>query len=588
MIFPVPVKAEFKEETYKLKASYNVNDLYSFWLDAKDAKYDFVFETNTGLEEEEHQIFVCEKGIKIVSSTETGKFRALTSVFQLVKKSNEIPFCEISDKPQFKRRGYMLDISRSKMPTVETIYEYIDYLAGLKYNEFQLYMESFVYKYDRYAKYTADFDCLDADDIKAIEKYCEDRFIELVPNQNGFGHMSAWLAKDEFKHLGLSDGEHRSGTLNPHDPESLEFVDGFYESLLPNFKSGFVNVGLDEAMELGKYQSEEACKKYGRENVFLDYFIKLSDLIREKYGKRSMFWNDMIVENPDCFHRIPKDAIALEWDYEYIQSQKMADRCRDMHERGIEYYVCPSVNTHLSFTGRFDVTSFNVRTCGEVGRKHGALGYLLTDWSNTACPHFRYASIVPGALAAQYAWNVGVEQDGETFKTEYIYGAEDYCDDFVFGGAKLSRLLYRLANYYLLEPERVHVGTMCGETFFMNMKCEPTKFVNLDKCGDSFYFRNVDRYVREVMEQIKAVDCEPILKREILLNAEMVLFANMLNDVRVRNEISQAEYDEWTALAAKIEKEFFELWDIKNFAKGKEDYVAALKKRCEELKDYIK
>ncbi|MBQ4526591.1 MAG: family 20 glycosylhydrolase [Clostridia bacterium] len=588
MIFPVPVQIELKDDFYKLKASYPTDDLYKFYLAAKDAKEDFCYETDSSLGEEEHKIIVDANGIKIISSAEVGKFRALTSVFQMVAKSSDIKHCEIADKPQFKKRGYMLDISRSKMPTVKTIFGYIDYLAGLKYNEFQLYMESFVYKYDRYAKYTADFDCLDAEDIKAIEKYCEDRFIELVPNQNGFGHMGAWLAKDEFKHLALSDGTNKSGTLNPHDPKSLEFVDGFYESLLPNFKSGFVNVGLDEAMELGKYQSEEACKKYGRENVFLDYFIKLSDLIREKYGKRSMFWNDMIVENPDCFHRIPKDAIALEWDYEYIQSQKMADRCRDMHERGIEYYVCPSVNTHLSFTGRFDVTSFNVRTCGEVGRKHGALGYLLTDWSNTACPHFQYTAILPGALAAQYAWNVGVEQDGETFKTEYIYGAEDYCDEFVFGGAKLSRLLYRLANYYLLEPERVHVGTMCGETFFMPMKCEPTKFVNLDKCGDSFYFNNVDRYVREVMSQIEKVDCEPVLKREILLNAEMVLFANMLNDIRVRNEISQSEYDEWASLAEKIEKEFTVLWDMKNYSKGKENYISALKKRVEELKDYIK
>ena len=31
-----------------------------------------------------------------------------------------------------------------------------------------------------------------------IEKYCYDRFIDLVPNQNGFGHMTEWLKLDEI------------------------------------------------------------------------------------------------------------------------------------------------------------------------------------------------------------------------------------------------------------------------------------------------------------------------------------------------------------------------------------------------------
>jgi len=41
-------------------------------------------------------------------------------------------------------------------------------------------------------------------------------------------------------------------------------------------------------------------------------------------------------------------------------------------------------------------------------------------------------------------------------------------------------------------------------------------------------------------------------------------------------------------LAKEIEEEFPVLWDIKNYAKGKENYLNALKNRCEELKDYIK
>ena len=35
--------------------------------------------------------------------------------------------------------GYQIDISRSKVPTMETLYRIVDILADLGYNQFQLY-----------------------------------------------------------------------------------------------------------------------------------------------------------------------------------------------------------------------------------------------------------------------------------------------------------------------------------------------------------------------------------------------------------------------------------------------------------------
>jgi len=586
MIFPIPVKETYLEGSYTLTKSYPTSDLYTFYTSV-DASADFIFESAPLLAEEEYEIIINEKGITVKSSCETGKFRALTSIYQMVSRGNELQYCEIADKPQFPRRSYMLDISRSKIPSVETILGYIDILAALKYNEFQLYMESFCFKYAKYPKVTADFDCLTPEDINLIEKYCADRFIDLVPNQNSFGHMAAWLRQDEFKHLGLGDGTNISGSLNPLLPESVEFVDGLYESLLPHFSSEYVNVGFDEAYELGKYQTEEPCKKYGKDTVFMDYLNKIADLARDKYGKKIQFWDDMIVNYPSSYNRIPEGAVALEWGYELIQSQIMAERCINFKKNGIKFYVCPSVNTHLSFTGRFDVTSFNLRTAGEVGRDHGAMGYMVTDWGNTYNPHFPYASYVPAALAAQYAWNVGGFQNGENFKVDMIYAAEAYSDEFIFG-AKLSKLLYRLANYYLLEPERVHCGTMCGHGFYRPVEDMKTFFSDLDKCGDVFYFNNVDRYVREIMEDIKKVDMDETIKREILCNSEMVLFANMLNAVRVRKELTREEYEAAKSLAASIESEFIPLWDMKNYPIGKERFLGALHMRTEELAAFVK
>ena len=228
--------------------------------------------------------------------------------------NGNLPFCKIKDYPEFPKRGFMLDISRGKVPKVSAITSLIDMLAELKYNEFQLYIENFVFKYKAYPQCTENFDCLTPEDIKYLDNYCKERFIDFVPNQNSLGHMKVWLEREEFSYLKIgAEGNYESGTLNPLLPESFELISNIYESLLPYFSSDSVNIGMDEAFELDKYELEEVCKKQGKDNVFMDWLCKLSGHIGEKYNKKVQFWADMIYKYPDAFKRIPKDATALVW-----------------------------------------------------------------------------------------------------------------------------------------------------------------------------------------------------------------------------------------------------------------------------------
>ena len=104
--------------------------------------------------------------------------------------------------------------------------------------------------------------------------------------------------------------------------------------------------------------------------------------------------------------------------------------------------------------------SFNLRTCGEVGKKYGAKGYMLTDWGcGEGHTHFPVWSLVPAALAAQYSWNVGEKQNGGMLKPDFIRAAEKFIDDTVFN-APVSNWLYKMQQYYLLEPERIHSSTI--------------------------------------------------------------------------------------------------------------------------------
>ena len=68
------------------------------------------------------------------------------------------------------------------------------------------------------------------EEILALDAYCRERFIELVPNQNSFGHMERWLKLPRYEGLAETpEGfefpwglKHAGGfTLDPGNPRSL-------------------------------------------------------------------------------------------------------------------------------------------------------------------------------------------------------------------------------------------------------------------------------------------------------------------------------------------------------------------------------
>lgn len=586
ILFPQPRSLTLFDGACSFPMKKEYSDLVTFFNLVREGLLGVKVTNAPLLEKEEYRLRVDGQGVEISASTDEGLFRAVTSLQQmLIRTGGQLQYMEIEDKPALPRRGYMIDISRGKKPRVDTIKGMIDFLAALKYNEFQLYMEGDCFKYAAYPKETADFDCLTPEDIRELDAYCRARFIDLVPNQNSFGHMYTWLKKPDFHHLGLFEGDEVPSTLNPLLPESFEFMRNLYASLLPNFSSEYVNIGLDEAYGLGKFQIEEYCREKGKDVVFMEWLNKLNDHIRDTYGKKVMFWADMIYNYPQSYHMVPRDAIALEWGYELIQSQRMTAHCIAYRDAGVRYYVCPSVNTHGSFSGRMDVTTFNIRTCAELAVEYGAEGYLVTDWGDGGHAQSWIWSMNPIALGGQYAWNTGAPQDGESFKADFIRNAETFVDEYAFGGVKLSRLLYRMANYYLLEPERVHVCTMCAKE--LTLPLGETRYAHLfdmKDSGDDFYFDNVTDYVRRVMADIEKLTFDELYKREIRLTAQLIELGSEVCKVKLH---PQASVEEAHALADMIDgllPEFAALWRARNYEKGMERFYGYLTARRDEMR----
>ncbi len=212
-----------------------------------------------------------DAGIRIVAPDPAGAFYGVMTLAQLLRQYGAtLPLVRIEDYPDFPARGVMLDVSRDKVPTMKTLFDLVDLLAGLKINQLQLYTEH-TFAYQRHPVVWANASPMTGEEILQLDAYCRARHVELVPNQNSFGHMRRWLTHDQYRPL--AEAPHgcdtRWGrfdepfTLCPGDPGSIQLVADMFEELLPHFSSRMFNVGCDETVDLGAGRSKADCEARG-------------------------------------------------------------------------------------------------------------------------------------------------------------------------------------------------------------------------------------------------------------------------------------------------------------------------------------
>jgi N-acetyl-beta-hexosaminidase len=263
-------------------------------------------------------------GMLIEGHEPAGVFYGVCTLIQILNQcEGELPCAEIQDWPDFSARGVMLDISRHRVYSMETLFELVDRLAGWKINQLQLYTEN-TFAYRNHPMVWKSASPMTGEDILTLDAYCRERFIELVPNQNSFGHMERWLVHAPYASLAETHDEFDTpwGTrlkgpfsLAPENPGSIALVSSLYDELLPHFTSRQVNVGCDETIALGAGASREACAKRGAGRVYLDYLLKLYANVKQR-DFNMQFWGDIINQHPDLVAELPRDVIALEWGYE--------------------------------------------------------------------------------------------------------------------------------------------------------------------------------------------------------------------------------------------------------------------------------
>ncbi len=407
-----------------------------------------------------YQIKITPDQISIVAHDQAGLYYARQTLNQIIKQSGNQPLrcLTINDYPDFPVRGVMLDISRDKVPTMETLYNLIDMLASWKINHFQLYTEH-TFAYKNHKTVWQDASPMTAEEIQALDKYCKSRYIDLVPNQNSFGHMQRWLKHEEYLHLAEAPdyvktvwGNRRQHTLYPAEPGSIELISELYDELLPNFSSKYLNVGCDETVELGNGRSKELCEKIGRNRVYLDYLLKIHEQV-QKHGKIMMFWADMVQNHPEVLDELPKDIIPLLWGYS--ETHPFDKYCQAVAQTGCKFYVCPGNSTWITIAGQTDKAKANLLNAAQNGLKYGAGGYVITDWGDLGDWEPITVSYSGYAYGAALSWSVEKNQGIDLAGVLSKFAFDDQANI-------MGQLMYDLGNAYKVGDVIIHNSSWFG------------------------------------------------------------------------------------------------------------------------------
>jgi len=412
-----------------------------------------------------------------------------------------------------------------------------------------------------------------------LDARCRELGIDLVPNQNSFGHLRYFLEHPRVRQLAevaepYEDASktfvRRPSTLAPNHPGTISFLRGLYDELLPNFSSTFFNVGCDETWDLGRGQSKKVCATKGKGPVYLDFLKRVQKEVSRR-GKQTMFWGDIILKYPKLIGKLPKDIVALNWGYE--ANHPFAKETALFKKSGIPFYVCPGTSTWMTMVGKLHNALKNLQRAAAAGRKNGALGYLNTDWGDGGHPQPLAVSWLPLAAGAALAWC------GKTFNEATLLAAlnRDVFEDPTGAVAKAAwalgmahrKLHFNEVNVTPLgaviaapPPEQRELFCRNGLKYFAQIKAQHIRAT----------LRELQRQLRvlnKAMRDPKISSKGKILVRELELAARMAEQScqfMLWQQAVARRESSKARQLANAGLIAlaQIEKEFAAFWPRRN------------------------
>jgi len=358
----------------------------------------FEISAPSNLDPEGYVLAVNADEVLVAGKSAAGTFYGLQTLKQLVRAEGAaafIPAVEIVDWPAMRWRGVSDDISRGPVPTVEYIKRQLRTFAAFKLNMHSFYMEH-TFASDSNPLIGPAGGSLSPDEIRELVAYARRYHIEIVPEQQTFGHLHKALKLEKYNELAETP---YGDVLSPQQEGSYKLVAAWYRELNELFPGKFFHIGADETFELGEGQSREAARARGVGAIYFEHLNRVREVLKP-YNRRLMFWGDIALNHPDLIGSVPKDMIVMNWDY--APKDDYLPRIKPFKDAGLEQFVCPGVHNWNQIFPSLDASSKNIANFVRDGQASGAIGMMNTSWDDDGESLFEMSwhGIVFGAAAS--------------------------------------------------------------------------------------------------------------------------------------------------------------------------------------------
>jgi hexosaminidase len=276
--------------------------------------------------DESYTLEVTGEGASLVAPAPIGIIRGLETLLQLVDidaQSFSIPCVKIEDRPRFRWRGLLIDVSRHWEP-VEVVKRNLDQMAAVKLNVLHWHLsddqgfrvESKIHP--KLQQSGSDGNYYTQAEVRDIVDYAGDRGIRVVPEFDMPGHTTALLAA--YPELAGAPGpyqiERAWGVFDPcMDPTKAivySFLDSFVGEMAALFPDEYFHIGGDEvngkqwnaSARIRAFKTREGLK----DNRDLQaYFNRRLQKILSKHGKKMIGWDEIL--HPG----LPRNVVVQSW-----------------------------------------------------------------------------------------------------------------------------------------------------------------------------------------------------------------------------------------------------------------------------------
>ena len=351
----------------------------------------------------------------VAGKTSAGTFYGLQTLKQLVRGEGAnafIPAVTIVDWPTMRWRGVSDDISRGPVPTVDYIKKQIRTEAYFKMNMHSFYMEH-TFSSEAHPLIGPEGGSLTPSEIRELVAYARNYHVELVPEQQTFGHLHKALRLEKYAELAETP---YGDVLSPQQPGTYKLIADWYKELNELFPGQFFHIGEDETFELGQGQSKAEADAKGVGAVYFEHLNRVRDLLKP-YNRKLMFWGDIALNHRDLIGNIPKDMIVMNW--QYGARDEFMTSIEPFQDAGLQQFVCPGAQTWNQIFPNTDAAAKNIINFVRDGQKAGAIGMMNTTWDDDGEALFEMAwySIALGGAAS---WQEGA-MDRNQFDSNFAW-----------------------------------------------------------------------------------------------------------------------------------------------------------------------